>query len=206
MAYAGQVRRTNGAQAVTKIRETRDSSMIDDRRGQGGGGGGGGLGGLGDVLGRMGGGGGGGWVAAEAAAGWASPKMGGGMIGILLMLAVAFLPKLLKRRVGGAPSIGAHRNAGQRQRCEHFRWHLRRRAGEHSVRCNDRRAEILGRRIPGTRRGVRGHQDGVLQRLDQHRLRASNVANRTVLLPCRSPGLLRFRLPGATAEPVRCQG
>ena len=88
---------------MTKIRETKDSSMIDDRRGQsGGGGGGGGLGGLGDVLGRMGGGGGlGGGGGGGGMGGLA--KGGGGLIGILLMLAVAFLPKLLK---GATPAAG----------------------------------------------------------------------------------------------------
>ena len=85
---------------MTKIRETKDSSMIDDRRGQSGGGGG--LGGLGDVLGRMGGGGGlGGGGGGGGMGGLA--KGGGGLIGILLMLAVAFLPKLLK---GASPAAG----------------------------------------------------------------------------------------------------
>jgi len=72
---------------MTKIRST-DSSGIDDRRGSGGGGGGGlgGLGGLGSVL------GGGGM------------KVGGGLVGILVLLAALILPRLL----GGAgqPTTG----------------------------------------------------------------------------------------------------
>ena len=90
---------------MTKIRETQDSSMIDDRRGQsgGGGGGGGGLGGLGDVLGRMGGGGGLGGGGGGGGGGLGGGmKMGGGLVGILVMLAVAFLPKLL---AGAKPAV-----------------------------------------------------------------------------------------------------
>ncbi len=66
---------------MTKIR-SRDDSRIQDRRGQGGGGGGRGLpGGLGIPL---------------------PGKVGGGMVGILLMLAAVFLPRLLGG--GGATS------------------------------------------------------------------------------------------------------
>ena len=67
---------------MTKIRQSGDSSMIEDRRSQGGGGGGG----L-NFPGLGGGGGGGGFPIPM--------KMGGGLIGILLMLAVVVLPKLL---------------------------------------------------------------------------------------------------------------
>ncbi|MEM1332471.1 MAG: neutral zinc metallopeptidase, partial [Actinomycetota bacterium] len=92
---------------MTKIR-SRDSRMIQDRRGQSGGGGGGGLlgggrggrgGGLGDVLGgALGGGrrGGGGGI-----------KAGGGLIGVLLLVATLFLPKLLGGASGGAATLGA---------------------------------------------------------------------------------------------------
>jgi predicted metalloprotease len=75
---------------MTKIRETGASSQIEDRRGQGGGASGG-LGGLGSIL--SGGGG---------------LKAGGGIIGILVLLAVAFLPKLL----GGASTNQAVATGG----------------------------------------------------------------------------------------------
>jgi hypothetical protein len=69
---------------MTKIR-SKDDSLIDDRRGQGGGGG------MGFPFPGMGGGGGGG--------GFPFPmKAGGGLIGIIVVLAALFLPKLL----GGA--------------------------------------------------------------------------------------------------------
>ena len=64
---------------MTKIRKSGNSSRIQDRRGQGGGGGGG----LGGML-----GGGGGGINLPT-------KMGGGVIGILITLAVLFLPRLL---------------------------------------------------------------------------------------------------------------
>ncbi len=90
---------------MTKIR-SRDSRMIQDRRGGGSGGGLGGMlgggrgrrgGGLGDVLGGALGGGrgrGGGL------------KAGGGVIGILVLLATLFLPKLLGGATGGATGLG----------------------------------------------------------------------------------------------------
>ena len=65
---------------MTKIRETGNSSMIDDRRGSSGGGGG-----LGGGLGGMLGGG-----------GLPLPgKLGGGLVGILVALAVFILPRVL---------------------------------------------------------------------------------------------------------------
>ena len=70
---------------MTKIRESGNDSMIEDRRGQGGGGGGG------LSFPGLGGGGGGGGLGIPI-------KAGGGLLGVLLMLAVAILPKLL----GGA--------------------------------------------------------------------------------------------------------
>lgn len=70
---------------MTKIRST-DASHIDDRRGQGGGGGGGG-GGFPFQIPGMGGRGGGGMPGGL--------KAGGGLIGILVLLAAMFLPKLL---------------------------------------------------------------------------------------------------------------
>ena len=88
---------------MTKVRSS-DSSMIDDRRGQSGGGrsGGGGLGGLfpgaGGGGGFPGGGGGGG--------GFPFPmKAGGGMLGIIMVLAAMFLPKLLGAGTQGAAAI-----------------------------------------------------------------------------------------------------
>lgn len=76
---------------MTKIRETGASAQIEDRRGQGSSGGlGGGLGGLGSVL--SGGG----------------LKAGGGMIGVLVLLAVLFLPRLL----GGAATDQAVGTSG----------------------------------------------------------------------------------------------
>lgn len=79
---------------MTKIR-SRDSRMIQDRRRQGGGSGGSGGIGLDDVL--SGGRGGG------LPGGLGGMKAGGGLVGILLVLAVLFLPKLL----GGAPGSTA---------------------------------------------------------------------------------------------------
>ena len=98
---------------MTKIR-SRDSRMIDDRRGQSSGQSGGGLGGmlggggrggggLGDILGgALGGGrsgGGGGGLGGGL-------KAGGGMIGVLVLLATMFLPKLLGGASGQASGIG----------------------------------------------------------------------------------------------------
>jgi uncharacterized protein len=82
---------------MTKIR-SKDSSMIDDRRGQGGGGGGG-MGGFPFPSGR-GGGGGMGLPGGLPGGLGGLLKGGGGMMGILLLLAVMFLPKL----IGGSPS------------------------------------------------------------------------------------------------------
>ncbi len=65
---------------MTKIRQTRNSSMVDDRRSSGGGGGGGGLGGM---LGGRGGG-----IPLPG-------KLGGGLVGIIITLAVVLLPRLL---------------------------------------------------------------------------------------------------------------
>lgn len=102
---------------MTKIR-SRDSRMIDDRRGQRSGGGGlGGMlgggsrgrgGGLGDVLGgalggRSGGGMGGGL------------KAGGGLIGILVLAATIFLPQLLGGASGQVSGIGGGSTAASAQ-------------------------------------------------------------------------------------------
>lgn len=62
---------------MTKIRKSGNSSMVTDRRGSGGGGGGG-FGGLG----------GGGGIPLPG-------KLGGGLVGIIVALAIAFLPRLL---------------------------------------------------------------------------------------------------------------
>lgn len=80
---------------MTKIR-SRNSSRIQDRRGQGGGGGG-----LGDLLrGGMGGsGGGGGGLPIPGGLGGVL-KGGGGIIGILVLAAVFILPKIM----GGSTS------------------------------------------------------------------------------------------------------
>lgn len=81
---------------MTKIRRSGNDSMIEDRRGQGGGGGGGG-GGLGFPFPGGGGGGGGG-------GGLGIPiKAGGGLLGLLVVLAMAFLPKLLAGAGTGVP-------------------------------------------------------------------------------------------------------
>lgn len=89
---------------MTKIRST-DGSHIDDRRGQGGGGGSG-SGGFPFQIPGMGGGGGGG-------GGFPIPggmKGGGGIIGIIVLLAAVFLPKLLG--AGGTTSQAADVPAG----------------------------------------------------------------------------------------------
>ncbi|MGB8859907.1 MAG: neutral zinc metallopeptidase [Ilumatobacteraceae bacterium] len=75
---------------MTKIRST-DGSHIDDRRGQSGGGGGG-AGGFPFQLPGMGGSGGGGGGLPGLPGGL---KAGGGLIGIIVLLAAMFLPKLL---------------------------------------------------------------------------------------------------------------
>jgi predicted metalloprotease len=89
---------------MTKIR-SRDSRMIDDRRRQSSGGsssgGGRSGGGLGDILGgALGGGGSGGGGLGGGI------KAGGGMIGILVLLATLFLPKLLGGVSGQDAGIG----------------------------------------------------------------------------------------------------
>lgn len=102
---------------MTKIR-SRDSRMIQDRRGQSGGrssggglgdllggalsgGGGGGGGGLGDILGGALGGNRGGRSSGGGL------KLGGGVIGIVVLLATLFLPKLLGGDSGTAAGLGA---------------------------------------------------------------------------------------------------
>jgi len=72
---------------MTKIRETGNTSMVQDRRGVSGGGGGGGLGSM------FGGGG----IPLPG-------KIGGGLVGIILTLAIAFLPRLLNGSGGGLSS------------------------------------------------------------------------------------------------------
>jgi predicted metalloprotease len=80
---------------MTRIR-SRNASRIEDRRG-----GGGGLGGLGDVLGgSLGRGGGGGGLPLPGGL----VKGGGGLIGLLIIAAVIFLPKLLGGGLGGTGS------------------------------------------------------------------------------------------------------
>lgn len=83
---------------MTKIR-SKDSSMIDDRRGQSGSGGG-----MGGFPFPMGGGSGGGGGLPGGLGGLF--KGGGGMMAILLVLAIMFLPKLLggAQRSAAAPS------------------------------------------------------------------------------------------------------
>ncbi len=117
---------------MTKIR-SRDSSMIQDRRGSGGGGGSrGGGGGLGDLLGgALGGGGGrgggglggllggvlggaagGGLGRSRGRGGGGGGKMGGILIGVLVLAATFILPKLL----GGAgvpAGLGASSEASE---------------------------------------------------------------------------------------------
>ena len=65
---------------MTKIRETGNSGMVSDRRGSGGGGG---LGGLGGML-----GGGGGGIPLPG-------RLGGGLVGVLITLAIIIVPRLL---------------------------------------------------------------------------------------------------------------
>ena len=87
---------------MTKIR-SKDKSNIDDRRGRSGGGGGGGAGGFPFQIPGMGGGGGGG-------GGMALPgglKAGGGLLGVIVLLASIFLPKLLGAGTGAGTSQAA---------------------------------------------------------------------------------------------------
>ena len=89
---------------MTKIRETGNSSMVDDRRGSGGGGRGGG--GLGGMLGGGGGGRGGGIPLPG--------KLGGGLVGILVALAVFILPRVLggNTATNSVGSVGSGSQAG----------------------------------------------------------------------------------------------
>ncbi|MEO6123967.1 MAG: neutral zinc metallopeptidase [Ilumatobacteraceae bacterium] len=82
---------------MTKIRKSGNSSMIQDRRGRSSGGGGG--------LGGMLGGGGGGGLNLPT-------KMGGGVVGILIALAVLFLPKLLNGSGANNQAVDTGTNSG----------------------------------------------------------------------------------------------
>ncbi len=100
---------------MTKIR-SRDSRMIQDRRGAGArrggglGGRGGGLGGrgggLGDILGGALGGGGRGRGGRGGGGLGGGLKMGGGLIGVIVLVAALFLPKLLGGATGTAAGLG----------------------------------------------------------------------------------------------------
>ena len=109
---------------MTKIR-SRNSSRIQDRRGQGGGGGGGGLG---DLLkgglggGRSGGGSGGGLPIPGGLGGLL--KGGGGLMTILVLAAVFILPKILGGASGGLTAgntategAGAVTSGGDEEAC-----------------------------------------------------------------------------------------
>ena len=85
---------------MTKIRST-DGSHIDDRRGQSGGGGGGGF--PFQIPGMGGSGGGGGGMPGLPG----GLKAGGGLLGIIVLLAAVFLPKLLGAGGTGATSQAA---------------------------------------------------------------------------------------------------
>ncbi len=78
---------------MTKIRESGNDSMIEDRRGQGGGGGGG----MSFPFPMGGGGGGGGGLGIPI-------KAGGGLLGIIVMIAALVLPKLMG---GAGTGVGA---------------------------------------------------------------------------------------------------
>lgn len=119
---------------MTKIR-SRDSSMIQDRRGSGGGRPRGGGGGLGDILGgalggRSGGGGGGlgggglGDILGGALGGASRGRSGGrggggllkgGMVGILILVATMLLPKLLGGGSGSTLGLGGGNPAPSEQ-------------------------------------------------------------------------------------------
>ncbi len=95
---------------MTKLR-SRDASNIQDRRGPGGGGGATGLpGGLGDIL----GGGRGGSGGLPGGLGGIM-KGGGGMVAILVMAAVIFLPKLLGGMSGTSGALSSASSATAEQ-------------------------------------------------------------------------------------------
>ena len=87
---------------MTKIRRSGNSSMVQDRRGGGGGGGfGGGFGGIGR----------GGGIPLPG-------KLGGGVLGLIVIIAVAFLPRLLNGAgtnslSGGSGATGGNDSAGE---------------------------------------------------------------------------------------------
>ncbi len=127
-------------------------------------------------------------------------KAGGGMLGLIVLLATLFLPKLLggRRRlvVGERPPADQSESSGEVD--------LRDRDRADRVRRRRRRAAVLDDAVPGVVPGpVPTRRHGVLQRLRRHRLRPGVVGDRSVLLPGRQPRVLRSRLPAPTPGAVR---
>ena len=164
---------------MTKIRSTRRQSMVEDRAGQGGGGGGvPGLGGLG----RLG----------------FPVKAGGGLLGSLAARRDRVPAQAVERRRWQSPS---RRRPGATQSADVADGTCEQRARADRCAAPTTTCRTTGRASSPVSFSthVRGRRDGVLHRLDEHRLRPGVVADRPVLLPGRRARVLRPRLPRAAA-------
>ncbi len=160
---------------MTRVRSA-DSSMIDDRRGSGSGGGG--FGGLPIPI-----------------------KAGGGLLGIIVLLAALLLPRLLN---GGQPATSIPQPQSK--------------SGDvgDGTCSSDLEQIVCGATVDVEsywqanlptllRHRLRGDQDSLLHRCHEYRLRPGLVANGTVLLPGRSLGVHRSRVHAGARAATRRQ-